>query len=88
MGLLEAAPAKPPSPGMAGIQGLMCGAKDSGPPHLPFCAPVLTLRWTLLCLLIHDKTAFITQWAVRIQSLPLTLSAWNLAGDFTDSWPC
>ena len=50
--------------------------------------PYPSPHWTLSCLLIHDKTGvFLTQWTVRIQTLPLTLPSWNRAGGFTVSWP-
>lgn len=89
MGPLEAAPAKPrshrdgryPRTNVWG-QRFWASSLIALPP------PTRTLHWTLPSLLIHDKTAFMTQWAVKIQTSPLTMFAWNEAGDFPDSWPC
>lgn len=54
------------------------------PTHL-FCPPPFP-HWTVSGLLIHDKAALMTRWPVRVQTLPLTLPAWNQADGFPASW--
>lgn len=72
---------------MAGIQGPVGGggAGNSRAPRSSVLPP--SPHWTVSSLFIHDKAAFVTWWAGTVQTLPLTLPAWNQVGGFIVRWP-